>query len=113
MSTQSPNEPEHAPDHAKNQQVEETIGRLMETSPPNIGWMSAELANRLLHAMSGSRTLMMMSLLRAGMSQEAAEKQADMQWPLLAFDLGLRVGTELESVRQMRELFGDDPPEFP
>lgn len=110
------NEPEARLDFNETERVDQTINRVMDTQPPNIGWMSSELANKLLHALSGARTLMMMSLLRAGMDQETAKKQADMQAPLLLFDLGLRVGKDMGDplADQLRELWGGDgPPDFP
>lgn len=111
-STDTPNEPEQALDFNLNERCDQTIARLMETGPPNIGWMTAELANKLLHAHSSVKTLMMMSLLRNGMPKEQAEEQAKMQAPLLLFDLGLRVGREIESTQALRDMFGDDLPDF-
>lgn len=111
----TPNEPEARLDMNECERVDQTIARLMETSPPNIGWMSQELAQKLLSAHSGARTLMMMSLLRAGMPKEQAEQQANLQAPLLLFDLGLRVGKDMADpfAQQMRDMFGgDEPPSF-
>lgn len=109
------NEPEARLDFNETERVDQTINRLMETSPPNIGWMSSELANKLIHALSGARTLMMMSLLRAGVPQEQAKQQADLQAPLLLFDLGLRVGKDMGDplADQLRDMWGDGPPDFP
>lgn len=117
MSTETPNQPEgqdgRAVDRAKSKEVDDILLRIMETDPPNIGWMESEVAHRLLHAHSGARTLMMMSLIRAGMPKEAAEEQSNLQAPLLLFDLGMRIGKEQCSIQQMRDMFGEEPPEFP
>ncbi len=112
-STDEPNVPEQTLDMNLCERVDQTISRLMETDPPNIGWMSSELAHKLLGAHGSIRTLMMMSLLRAGMPKEQAEEQAAMQSPLLLFELGRRVGKEIESTQALYDIFGDDPPEFP
>lgn len=95
MSTEEPNEPEARISFNDTEIVDQTINRVMQTSPPNIGWMTSELAQKLLSAHGSARTLMMMSLLRNGMPQDQAKEQADMQAPLLMFDLGLRVGKEI------------------
>lgn len=99
-------------DYPKCAQVEETVQRIMETKPPSIAWMTGELGNRLLSAFSAARTSLFMRLMRdEKLPRDEAERSANMQWALLAFELGMRVGAEMESVRSMREMFGDDFPE--
>ena len=100
-------------DEKKCHDVNEVVGKTMETDPPNIQWMSGDLANRLLAAFNGGRTLMFMQLMRSGLEKEEAEHQVNLQLPLLAFDLGVKVGAEMAAVQQMRDMFGDTPPEFP
>jgi hypothetical protein len=75
--------------------------------------MTHELAHKILQSFGASRTFMQMSLMRHGMPKEQAEEQAKLQAPLLMFDLGLRIGKEIESANSMRSLFGDDFPDFP
>lgn len=113
--TEQPNEPEARLDMNETERVDQTVNRIMDTDPPNIGWMTSEIANKLLHAYSSARTMCQMSLMRQGKSQEDAEKQADMQAPLLLFDLGLRVGKSMADplAEQMREMWGDGIPDFP
>ena len=100
-------------DEQKCQTIDEVVRRTMATDPPNIGWMNGDLAHRLLAAFNGGRTLFFMQLMKQGLSKEEAEEQVAMQLPLLAFDLGLKVGMEHAAVQQMRDMFGEDPPEFP
>lgn len=100
-------------DHEKSHDVSQAVGKIMETQPPNIGWMEGELAHKLLAAFNGGRTLMFMQLMREGLEKPEAEEQVSLQLPLLAFDLGMKIGKEMQEVQQMRDLFGDTPPEFP
>lgn len=100
-------------DYAKSAQVEETVQRIMETAPPTIAWMTGELGNRLLSAFSAARTSLFMRLMRdQKLPRDEAEQSANMQWALLAFELGMRVGAEMESMRSLREMWGDDFPDL-
>lgn len=117
MTDDKPNEPEARLDMNECERVDQAINNVMDTTPPNIGWMTSELAHKLLSAHSGARTLCMMSLLRTGMPKDKAEQQADMQAPLLLFDLGLRVGKGMATdtdLAMFRDMWGDDgPPDLP
>jgi len=117
MSIEQPNEPEARLDTNECERVDQRINAVMETEPPNIGWMTSELAHKLLSAHGSARTLMQMSLMRHGMPKEQAEQQANMQAPLLLFDLGLRVGKGMATdtdLQMFKDMWGDGgPPELP
>lgn len=85
-----------------------TIGkRILHNEGLNIGWLTPEVAQQLMAMFSGAQTMIFMQMLRAGMDREKAEASAEYQAPLVAFELGLRVGAELESTRAFREIVGD------
>lgn len=90
-------------------QVKEAAEKIMETEGGvSIGWMNGETGNSLLTMCQSAYTMLMMKMLREGMQQDEAQKLAQMQAPLLLFELGRRVGSELEATRAFREMFGDD-----
>lgn len=95
-------------DEKKCERIDTVVGQIMETNPPDIGWMNGELAHRLLQTFEAGRTRFFMQLLREGLDKEEAKRQVAMQIPLIALDLGVKIGTELEAARQLREMFGEE-----
>ena len=95
-------------DYGRSEKVWNAAHKEMATRPPTIGWMTGELANHLLGAFAGARTLIYMSKLEQGMSREEAERDVALQVPLLAFQLGIQVGEGLEQARGFDAMF-DDP----
>lgn len=105
MTAMPINQPE--PDYAKCEQVFESIQKIMELNPPSIDWMTGEFANQMLTTIHAAYTFLFMEFLKRGMPQEEAEQSAQMQAPLLAFQLGMQVGADMEGARGLRELFGE------
>lgn len=100
-------EPPDETDYAKSEQVKDAIDKIMDLNPPNPSWMTGELANTINAAQHGAYTQIQMRLIREGMPLPQAQELAGLQAPLLAFEVGMLVGAELEKNRQMRELFGE------
>lgn len=103
--TAMPMEPE--PDFGRCEQVKEAVNKVLELSPPNIAWMTGELGHSLLAAFYAAYTNLFMEYLKRGIPQDEAKASAEQQAPLLAFQLGLQVGAEMEANRAMREMFGE------
>ncbi|GAB3863531.1 hypothetical protein GCM10028801_31380 [Nocardioides maradonensis] len=99
--------PEPEADWARSEQIKQAIDKVLELDPPDIAWMTGELGNALLSANYSAYTMMQMELIKRGVHPAEAQQSAQQQAPLLIFQLGLQVGTELESTRAMRELFGE------
>ena len=105
MSAAPMNEPD--PDYARCEQVKNAAEKVMQLDPPDISWMGAGFAGEMLAVFYSAYTLTMMELIKRGITPAEAQQSAQQQAPLLAFQLGLQVGAEIESTRAMRELFGE------
>lgn len=99
-------------DWKKCELIGETIEKLMqqrEDGQPavEIAWMTADLAMKIANAQYAAYTSIFMAGLRQGMPEPEAKENAQRQVPLLVFQLGMLVGTEIEAGRAFREMFGD------
>lgn len=108
--TALPNEPDPV-DWGLSSQVEAAMEKVMaSTEPPNIRWMTGELGHKLLAAFSACHTSLFMQAMREGLSKEEAQQAVAFQVPLLAFDLGRRIGADMAGAQAMREMFGGEDP---
>lgn len=105
--TQTPEPIGPPPNPRQSEAVLAITSRMMHTDGVDIGWMTADVARSLIAAFTAGQTQVMMQLLRRGLPREQAEQSAEAQMPLVAFELGLKVGAELESTRAFREIVGD------
>lgn len=109
--TTTPPEPEPIggmpTDPKRSEQVFAIAQRILHTEGVQIGWMDGDIARRLLETFKAGHTMVFMQLVRQGLTREQAESNAEIQMPLIAFELGLRIGAELESTRAFREIMGD------
>lgn len=94
-------------DEEKSETVTNIISRIMETDTPDVSWMSGPLAHRLLAALEGGKVINFVHMMREGLTQQEAEEATAVGIPLMAFQLGLQVGQELEATRTFREQMGD------
>lgn len=106
MSAMPINAPE--PDYGKCAQVEGAMAKIMELDPPNIDWMTGEFGANLLTSIHAGYTFIFMEMLKRGVDVEEAKESAQQQAPLLAFQLGMQVGADLEGARAMRQMWGDE-----
>lgn len=94
-------------DPKRSEAVLEACAKVMELEPPDVGWMTAEAAEKLNSIIHAAYTYVQMELLKRQVPPDEAQREAAMQAPLLAFQLGMQVGRELEVNRALREMFGE------
>lgn len=94
-------------DPAMNVAITAAMQKCMETERITVGWMTGETGNHINMAMSAAHSSIQMAMMRQGLKQDQAQHHAGKQMLLLAFELGRRVGTEMEAARAMKEMFGD------
>lgn len=95
-------------DPALNVAITAAMQKTMGTERITVGWMTAETGHHINAAMHAAHSSIQMAMMREGLTQAQAEGHAKEQLLLLAFELGRRVGREMEATRQMKEMFGDD-----
>lgn len=109
MTTNAPEPIGSPPPNPRHSEAVLTIAkRIMHTEGIQIGWMTQDVAAQLRAMFVGGETIIKMQILRHGMTAEQAEKHAEAALPLVAFELGLKIGAELESTRAFREIMGSD-----